>query len=214
MGSLYDPTKPSSYIMYVDANNLYGWAMSQPLPDDDYEWMSSEDCNEAFAAFQDKPSRDHWYDRERHYIFAVDLVYPPELHDRDDDYPLAPENMNIDAKITGEKHYQLSAKYFGAACPFSRKLVCSFLPKRTYVVHGHLLRFYLDCGMKLVRIHRGFSFTASLYLEPYIRNNTEKRKQFKTDEVRRNFYKLMNNASYGKTIENVAKRSDIRLVTE
>ena len=68
--------------------------------------------------------------------------------------------------------------------------------------------------MKLVKIHRGISFTASPYFEPYIRNNTEKRKQCKNDEVRRNFYKLMNNAPYGKTIENVAKRSDIRLVTD
>ena len=49
MGSLYDPTKPTSYIMYMDANNLYGWAMSQPLPDDEYELESNEDCRDAFA---------------------------------------------------------------------------------------------------------------------------------------------------------------------
>ena len=214
MGALYDPTKPSSYILYVDANNLYGWAMSQPLPDDEYEWVSPDDCRAAMAAFQDKASRDLWYDREKHYIFEVDMDYPPELHERDDDYPLAPETMTIEAAITGEKQHQLRAKYFGAACPFSRKLVCSFLPKRKYVVHGHLLRFYLDRGMKLVKIHRAVCFTASAYFEPYIRNNTQKRALHKNDPNDKNFYKLLNNAVFGKTIENVAKRSDIRLVNE
>ena len=214
MGPLYDPTKPSSHILYVDANNLYGWALSQALPDDEYEWVSEADCNTAMAAFQEKASRDRWFDQERHHIFEVDMDYPPELHERDDDYPLAPETMTIEAAITGEKQHELRSKYFGAACPFSRKLVCSFLPKRKYVVHGHLLRFYLDRGMKLVKIHRGISFTASPYFEPYIRNNSEMRALFKTDADLSNFYKLMNNSIYGKTIENVAKRSDIRLITE
>ena len=66
MGSLYDRTKPTSYIMYVDANNLYGWAMSQPLPDDDYEWVSGDECRDAFAALQNKASRDLWYYQENH----------------------------------------------------------------------------------------------------------------------------------------------------
>ena len=135
MGALYDRTKPTSYILYVDANNLYGWALSQALPDDDYQWVSLEDCRDAMVAFQEKASRDRWYDQERHYIFEVDMDYPPELHERDDDYPLAPETMAIETAITGEKQHALRAKYFGAACPSSRKLVCSFLPKRKYVVH-------------------------------------------------------------------------------
>ena len=92
--------------------------------------------------------------------------------------------------------------------------MCSFFPKLKYVVHGHLLKFYLDRGMKLVQVHRAIRFTANPYFEPYINNNTQKRRQCKTDEVKRNFYKLMNNAPYGKTYKNVAKRSDIRLVTK
>jgi hypothetical protein len=214
MGALYDRTKPTSYILYVDANNLYGWALSQALPDDDYQWVSSEDCRDAMAAFQEKATRDRWYDQERHYIFEVDMDYPPELHERDDDYPLAPETMAIETAITGEKQHALRTKYFGAVCPSSRKLVCSFLPKRKYVVHGHLLRFYLDRGMKLVKIHRGISFTASPYFEPYIDNNSTMRALHKDDVVLSPFYKLMNNSIFGKCIENVAKRSDIRLVTE
>ena len=81
-------------------------------------------------------------------------------------------------------------------------------------MHGQLLQFYLDRNMKLVRVHRAIRFTASPYFEPYINNNTQKRLQCKRDKVARNFYKLMNNAPYSKTIENVAKQSDIRLVME
>ena len=81
-------------------------------------------------------------------------------------------------------------------------------------MHGHLLRSYLDRGMKLVQVHRAIRFTASPYFESYINNNTQKRRQCKTDEVKLNFYKLVNDAPYGKTFENVVKRSDIRFVTE
>ena len=102
--------------MYVDANNFYGLAMSQPLPNDEYEWVSNDDCRDAFAALQEKAVRDRWYDQETHYIFGVDLDYPPELLDIDDDYPLARETIYIDAEITGEKQHQLRAKYIGAVC--------------------------------------------------------------------------------------------------
>ena len=122
--------------------------------------------------------------------------------------------MTIEPEITGVKQHNLRAQYFGAACPFSRKLICSFLSKKHYVVLGHLLRFYLDRGMKLVKVHRAIRFKSSPYVAGYIAKNTEKRKQFKHDDVKKAFYKLMNNAPYGKTIENVARRTDIRLLND
>ena len=199
LGSLYDPTQPTSYILYVDANNLYGWAMSQAMPDDQIEWLTEAECRAVEQALSDKQTRDQFFDNPpnpmagfarlanelervagtprgdelaaqldymihhqdpRHYIFEVDLEYPPEIHDRDDDYPMAPEVMTITAEQTGQKQLELRAKYFAAACPHSRKLICSFLPKKRYVVLGHLLRFYLDRGMILTKVHRGIKFTA------------------------------------------------------
>ena len=68
--------------------------------------------------------------------------------------------------------------------------------------------------MRLVKVHRAIRFKSSPYVSSYIANNTEKRKQFKHDDVKKAFYKLMNNAPYGKTIENVARRTDIRLLNE
>ena len=86
----------------------------------------------------------------RHFIFEVDMEYPSELHNRDDDYPMAPEIMAITPEITGPKQRKLRAKYFAADCQYSRKLVCSFLSKKRYVVLGHMFRFYLDRGMKII----------------------------------------------------------------
>ena len=79
---------------------------------------------------------------------------------------------------------------------------------------GQLLRFYLNRGMRLVKVHRAIRFNSSPYVAGYIANNTEKRKQFKHDDVKKAFYKLMNNVPYGKIIENVARRTDIRLLND
>ena len=76
----YDPKKPSKYIQYLGANNLYGWAMSQPLPTGDFKWMTPKQL-------------DNWYTHS--CILKVDLEYPQELHDLHDDYPLAPERVTI-----------------------------------------------------------------------------------------------------------------------
>ena len=88
----------------------------------------------------------------------MDLEYPPELYDRDDDYPLAMEIMTIEPVITDETQLNLRAQYFEAACPLSRKLICSFLPKKNYVVLGQWFRFYLDRRMRLVKVHRAIRF--------------------------------------------------------
>ena len=91
----------------------------------------------------------------------MDLEYLPELHDRYDDYPLAFEVMSIEPEITGVKQHNLRTQYFGAACPFSQKLICSFLPKKHYVVLGQLLRFYLDRGMRLLKVYRAIRLNSS-----------------------------------------------------
>ena len=108
----------------------------------------------------------------KRFINKMDLWYLPELHERDDDYPLAAEVMTIKPEITGEKQQNLCAQYFGAECPFSRKLICSFLPKKHYVVLGQLLCFYLDSGIRLVKVHRVIRFNSSSYAASFIANNT------------------------------------------
>ena len=161
MGSLYDPMKPIIYIMEIDANNLYCWAMSQEMPDGYFEWFSKGECrkmelllkyangriaNIDLGAFNHRMTDE----KKKSFIFEVKLKYPPELHKRGDNYPIGPEVMTIEPKITGEKQHNLRAQYFGATYPFSLKLICLFLPKKYYVVLEQLLRFYLNHGMRLV----------------------------------------------------------------
>ena len=122
--------------------------------------------------------------------------------------------MTNEPEITGVKQHNLRAKYFRAACLFSRKLIRSFLPKKHYVVLGQLLPFYLDRRMRLVKVQRAIRFNSFPYVAGYIANNTEKRLQYKHDDVKKAFYKLMNNAPYVKTIENIARGTDIRLLND
>ena len=144
--------------MEVDANNLYGWAISQEMPDDDLDWLSQDECRDMGLllnfpdwrlALFDTGLFDHRENKKdkKNFILEVDSQYPQELHERDDNYPLAPEVMTIEPEITGPKQHNLRAQYIGAACPYSLKLICSFLPKKHKVVLGKLLRFYLNRGV-------------------------------------------------------------------
>ena len=85
----FDPLKPKTHLIYLDANNLYGWAMSQYLPTHNFRWLSRAEINNIII----NQLAD---DAEDGYIFEVDLVYPESLHSQHNDYPLAPERSNID----------------------------------------------------------------------------------------------------------------------
>ena len=80
MDTKYDSSKPSTYITYLDASNLYGWAMSKPLPIHNFEWMESSEL-------------ENW--RNHSCILEVDLEYPRNLHDSHSDYPLAPVQVKV-----------------------------------------------------------------------------------------------------------------------
>jgi len=84
----YDPTKPKSWIKGLDANNLYGWAMSQALPISNFEWVPQEELDKIdWLTLKD--------DAPKGYILTVDLEYTQEVHDLHNDYPLAPERMRV-----------------------------------------------------------------------------------------------------------------------
>ena len=126
--------------MEMDANNFNGWAMSHKMPDGKFECVSSDECrlmeqtlnfaDDSIAMFDVSIFDHRVFDEKISFILEVDLEYPPELHGRNNDYPLAPEVMTIEPEITGKKQHNLHPQYFKAACLFSRKILCSLFPKK------------------------------------------------------------------------------------
>ena len=123
----YDEDQMSVYIPYLDANNLYGWAMTHKLPVKDFRWVSEDELKN----WESKPC-----------VLEVDLEYPKELHDFHNEYPLAPERLQID-KVN--------------------KLVPNLYDKKKYVLHYENLKLYLRLGLRLTKIHRGITFGGRLY---------------------------------------------------
>jgi len=202
----YDPEKPTSYIKGVDANNLYGWAMSQPLPYEGFEWMAPSELE----SIDWKAQLD---DQAYGYILKVDLDYPQELHDLHNDYPLAPERLIVKDEWLSEKQVNLRVQYKMGRTDLATKLIPNLLNKRNYVIHYRVLKFYLAHGLILKKVHAGIKFLQSSWLAGYIRKNQEMRAQASNDEEA-DFYKLMNNSLYGKTVENLKKRTNIKLVQD
>ncbi|XP_028415651.1 uncharacterized protein LOC114544475 [Dendronephthya gigantea] len=201
----YDPEQETSYVMYLDANNLYGWAMSQPLPTGEFDWLTDQEIAELDIT-------DVADDDDEGYILEVDLHYPSELHDLHNDYPLAPEKMKISSEMLSPYCQDLSESLQLRGGAVS-KLVPNLQDKINYVVHYRNLKQYLALGMKLTKIHRVLVFQQSPWLKTYIDFNTEKRKHAAND-FEKDFYKLMNNSVFGKTMENLRKRVNVKLVND
>ena len=197
MGSDYDKNKASSYINYLDANNLYGLSMIQKLPYRSLKW-------------DDKITEDDIinYDNGRTgFILEVDLEYPKELHELHNDYPLAPEVMNVKANMLSEKQVEIYKLINGSKEPKdekTNKLILNLNDKNKYVVHIRTLQFYLKHGLKLKKVHRAIKFEQKEILKPYIEFNTEKRKNARND-FEKDIFKLLNNAVFGKTMEDKRK---------
>ena len=198
----YDPEKPTNYITYLDANNLYGWAMSLPLPKKNFHWKRVMPTEEQIMKMK--------WNSKKGWILEVDLEYPKYLHDAHNDYPLAPEKKTIKPEQMSEYQRRLKAE-LGLTTPETEKLVLTLEDKEKYVVHYSNLQFYLRQGMQLKKVHRVIEFEQEPWMEPYIRMNTEFRKQAKSD-FETDFYKLMNNSVFGKTMENLRNRVDVKIV--
>ena len=118
------------------------------------------------------------------FILEVDLEYPKELHEFHNDYPLAPEVMNVKANMLSEKQVEIYKLINGSKEPKdekTNKLILNLNDKNKYVVHIRTLQFYLKHGSKLKKVHRAIKFEQKEILKPYIEFNTEKRKNARND---------------------------------
>ena len=184
----YNNNEESPYIQYLDANNLYGWAMCKKLPVNGFKWLDTSETrnkiNEDFIKNYDE-------NNDKGYILELDIKYPKRLHELHSDLPFLSERMEVNK---------------------CRKLVCNLFNKKKYVAHINGLKQALNHGLKLKKIHRVIEFNQKEWLKPYIDMNTELRKVAKND-FEKELFKLVNNSVFGKTMENIRKHRDIKLVT-
>ena len=171
--------------MSLDVNNLYRWAMSQKLPVNGFKWV------EKLSKFNEILIRNYDEDSDKGYFLEVDADYPKKLFDLHKDLPFLPERKKVN-KV--------------------EKLICNIEGKEKYVMHIKVLKQALNHGLVLRKVHRVIQFNKKDWLKSDIDMNTKLRKEAKND-FENFFFKLMNNSVFGKTMENVRKHRDIKLVT-
>ena len=152
--------------MYLDANNLYSWAMSQYLPTGNFRWMTDKEINKIDLAEYKENSK-------KGLILEVDLDYPQQLHDLHNDYPVAPEKAKVSNNMLSEYCIKIAEKY-NISISQVNKLIPTVKDKKEYVLHYRNLQLNLDLSLKIKKVHRVLEFDQSPWLKQYIDFNTEK----------------------------------------
>ena len=200
----YDRSKPEKYIAYLDMNDLYRGAMSEYLPYGGFKWVKT--TNEIINKILNKS------DNSLHgYFLEVDLEYPETLHDFHKDYPKALGKVKIKEEMLSLCQLEIKNKHDIKSGNINR-LIPNLLPKKNCVVHYRNLKYDLSQGLIFKKVHKILKFKQSACMKPYIDFNTQKRKEA-TNEADKNLFKLLNNAVYCKTMENMKTRIKIRITT-
>ena len=198
------PNDFTSDVIYVDMNNLYGHAMSALLPYSSYEWINVSDLEKI-----------DWYnvntEGEIGFILEVDLEYPRDLHDKHFDFPVGPVNQDINFNQLSPYAKACLQNLRNVESYSAKKLIASFETKRNYVIHFANLKYYLELGLKLLKIHSGFSFRQKKCFESYVKYCTEKRKN-SVSRFQGSTYKTLSNSLFGKTMESKRDRLKCRFV--
>ena len=181
----YDESIESSYLMYLDASNLYGCAMSKKLLVNGFKWENDP------SKFNENFIKNYNENRDVRYFLEVDIEHPKQLWRSHKDLSFLPDRRKL-KKV--------------------EKLVCSIEDKEKYLIHIRALKQALNHGLVQKNVHRVIKFNQEACLKPYIDMNTKLRKEAK-NEFEKDFFKLMDNSCFGKTMENVRKHRDIKLVT-
>ena len=198
MGDRYIKSDENKKILYIDANNLYGHSMSEPLPYDEIKFDNNVNLEDILNTPDDSGVG---------YFVEIDLKYPDSIKYKTRNFPFAPMNKKINPDNFNDYMKEIKPDNFTP----SKKLICDWFDKKNYLVLYRMLKFYIRHGMIVDKVHNIISFRQSRWLEKYINFNTQKRNKAKND-FEKDFYKLSNNAFYGKTMENVRNRLRIKFI--
>ena len=205
MGDRFVESNENKQILYIDANNLYGWAMSQYLPTSEFEKLQ---LPEEYILEQIVEDLTHYPDNtEFGYFIECDLEYPVEIKEKTKNFPFCPYQTKADPDSFSD--YMNSVKQPNYKP--TPKLMCDVTNKSKYMIHYRMFKIYLNQGMKVTKIHTIYRFKQSPWLAKYIDHNTQKRTKAKTN-FEKDLYKIMNNAFFGKTLENVRDRTNLEFI--
>ena len=207
----YNPNKPSSYILYLDAVNMYGASLMNKLPSTDYAWCLGMELD-----LMKTRGADFWnnFDEDGNvgYFVEADLSIPTELMKKMDKFPPIYTRQNISWELLSDLQKQIFEELQLPKTTFkTSRLMATFFPVKNYIVHSSLLKFWLSIGVKLDKVHHAVRFTQEKWLLPYILFVSERRK-IATNDLARDICKRLVNLVFGKTIEEKHKRINAKIV--
>ena len=182
MGDRYVSSDENKKILFIDANNLYGHSMSQPLPCDEIKFDKSIKLEDILNTSDDNDIG--------HFV-EVHLKYLDNIKGKTMKFPFAPVNKKINPDDFNDYMETIKPN----TCTQTKKLICDWSDKKNYLIHYRMLKFHVRHGMIVDKVHNVISFTQSMWLEKYINFITRKRNQAVND-FEKDFYKLLNNAFY------------------
>ena len=168
--------------------------MSQSLPYKNFKW-----------------SNDLSLDKIQTGIYEVDISIPKELHYKFKNYPLCPEIKSISENNLSEYQKYLNKKSNIKYNENDKKLILDLLPKKNYKIYYKNIEYYMQLGIKIDEVHKILTFDEKPFLKKCINLNTELRKNSKID-LEKDLFKLMNNAVFEKSMENVLNKSNVKLI--
>lgn len=193
-------------ILDIDANNLYGTCQTYPLPFSNFEFLSSQEIN-----LIDWKTVDLM--QKHGYFVEVTLEYPKEIWEKTSSLPLCPENKTITFDMLSPYQKKVLKEVYNKTSYKETKLTSTFLDREKIVLHALNLQLYIQLGMKIKKIFRVIKFEQKPIMKKWVDFCTEKRSQ-STNNFTKNFWKLMVNSVYGKTIESITNRKQVKIVKD
>jgi len=191
-------------ILDIDANNLYGTCQIFPLPYANFTFICDDEVNSIKWETVDLL-------KETGYFVEVSLTYPEEIWEKTKSFPLCPENKNITYDMLSPYQKKVLKEVYNKTTYSEKKLTSTFFDREKVVLHALNLQLYLKLGLKIKEIFRVIKFDQKPFMKSWVDFCTEKRSQ-STNDFTKNFWKLLVNSVYGKTIESLNNRKQVKIV--